>query len=517
MPFRSNFPDIDVKKIGIYQFITSNPYGIDDDKVIFIDGLTDKKLTFGQLKANSKKLAFGLKNEIKFKRGDVLVIYSPNHIDYPVVIYGTIAAGGIVSPANPKYTSEELASQLIDCGASVIISHPSCLKEAIKAADAANIHKSKIFLFDENEISGFQPFLSLFSDQEIKPEEYTPEEAKSTTAYLCYSSGTSGRSKGVEITHFNMTSNLMQMDVFEDQINHKSILIGSHGASCVIINFELDLFCRIIQDYKVDIAPIVPPIILLLVNNPIARNYNFESLKLVISSAAPLSRQLRKRFVEIYKTPIKQGYGLTETTPFAIMSKTDNIVEDSIGILVPNVECKIVSNDKDKKELGHNEPGELYIRGPNIMKGYLNNKEATSECIDSDGWFHTGDLGKVDLQGNFFFIDRLNDLISYKKHQIAPSELESVLLEHSSIEESAVIGIHSEEQETEYPLAYVKLERNKIQSDQLKEEIKNFVSQRVAAHKKLRYIHFIDEIPKNSPGKSLRRLLKERAKNEFSI
>ncbi|GBC08165.1 hypothetical protein RclHR1_07940004 [Rhizophagus clarus] len=204
---QSNFPDIDFKEIGIYQFITSNPYGIDDDKAIFIDGLTDKKLTFGQLKANSKKLAFSLKNKIKFKRGDVLAIYSPNHIDYPVAIFGTIAAGGIVTPVNPEYTSEELASQLIDCGASVIISHPNYLDKSIKAASAANIHESKIFLFDENEIGEFQPFLSLFSNQEIKPEEYTPEETKSITAYLCYSSGTTGKNKGVETTHFNMISN----------------------------------------------------------------------------------------------------------------------------------------------------------------------------------------------------------------------------------------------------------------------------------------------------------------------
>ncbi|GES88384.1 acetyl-CoA synthetase-like protein [Rhizophagus clarus] len=499
---QSNFPDIDFKEIGIYQFITSNPYGIDDDKAIFIDGLTDKKLTFGQLKANSKKLAFSLKNKIKFKRGDVLAIYSPNHIDYPVAIFGTIAAGGIVTPVNPEYTSEELASQLIDCGASVIISHPNYLDKSIKAASAANIHESKIFLFDENEIGEFQPFLSLFSNQEIKPEEYTPEETKSITAYLCYSS---------------------------DQINHENIFMGSlpffhiygltflihfvviKGASCVVLRkFELEAFCRIIQDYKVNIAPIVPHVIFLLVNNPIARNYDLSSLKLAISAAAPLSRKLSKKFVEIYNISIKQAYGLTETTPFAIVTKTDHIVDGSTGVLIPNVECKIISNDKDKKELGYNEPGELYIRGPNIMKGYLNNKEATSECIDSDGWFHTGDLGKVDPQGNFFFIDRLTDLISNKKHQIAPSELESTLLEHPSIEESAVIGIYSEEQETEYPLAYVKLKQNEIQSDQLKEEIKNFVSQRVAAHKKLRYVHFIDEIPKNSSGKNLRIFLKEK-------
>ncbi|EXX58359.1 uncharacterized protein OCT59_018078 [Rhizophagus irregularis] len=532
MIFRSKFSDVDIKKIGVYQFITSNPYGIDDDKAIFIDGNTDKKLTFGQLKTNSKKLAFGLINKIGFKRGDVLAIYSPNHIDYPVVIFGAIAAGGIVTPVNPEYTSEEFAFQLKDSGASVIICHPDYLEKAIKAAKVANIPESKILLFDENEINDFLPFLSLLSDQEINPVEYTPEEVKSTTAYLCYSSGTTGKNKGVETTHYNMVSNLSQLDVFEDQINHENVYIGTlpsfhiygltlfihfvilKGASCVLLRkFELEKFCRAIQDYKVNIAPIVPPIVLLLVNNPIARKYDLSSLKLAISAAAPLSKDLSTKFVEIYKVPIKQAYGLTETTPFAIVTKTDNIVDGSIGILLPNVECKIIS--ENNKELEFDEKGEFYIRGPNVMKGYLNNKEATDACIDSDGWFHTGDLGYVNPQGNFFIVDRVKELIKYKGFQVAPAELESVLLTHPSITDCAVIGVNSDEQATEYPLAYVVLKQNEIQSDELKEEIKDFVSQRVAPHKKLRGgVCFTDKIPKSSAGKILRRSLRERARNE---
>ncbi|POG59609.1 hypothetical protein GLOIN_2v1720803 [Rhizophagus irregularis DAOM 181602=DAOM 197198] len=532
MIFRSKFSDVDIKKIGVYQFITSNPYGIDDDKAIFIDGNTDKKLTFGQLKTNSKKFAFGLINKIGFKRGDVLAIYSPNHIDYPVVIFGAIAAGGIVTSVNPEYTSEEFAFQLKDSGASVIICHPDYLEKAIKAAKVANIPESKILLFDENEINDFLPFLSLLSDQEINPVEYTPEEVKSTTAYLCYSSGTTGKNKGVETTHYNMVSNLSQLDVFEDQINHENVYIGTlpsfhiygltlfihfvilKGASCVLLRkFELEKFCRAIQDYKVNIAPIVPPIVLLLVNNPIARKYDLSSLKLAISAAAPLSKDLCKKFVEIYKAPIKQAYGLTETTPFAIVAKTDNIVDGSIGILLPNVECKIIS--ENNKELEYDEEGEFCIRGPNVMKGYLNNKEATDACIDSDGWFHTGDLGYADSQGNFFIVDRVKELIKYKGFQVAPAELESVLLTHPSIIDCAVTGIYSDEQATEYPLAYVVLKQNEIQSDELKKEIKDFVSQRVAPHKKLRGgIYFTDKIPKTPAGKILRRFLKERARNE---
>ncbi|CAB5292032.1 unnamed protein product [Rhizophagus irregularis] len=433
------------------------------------------------------KLAFGLINKIGFKRGDVLAIYSPNHIDYPVVIFGAIAAGGIVTPVNPEYTSEEFAFQLKDSGASVIICHPDYLEKAIKAAKIANIPESKILLFDENEINDFLPFLSLLSDQEINPVEYTPEEVKSTTAYLCYSSGTTGKNKGVETTHYNMVSNLSQLDVFEDQINHENVYIGTLPSFHI---YGLTLFIHFV-----------------------ILKYDLSSLKLAISAAAPLSKDLSTKFVEIYKVPIKQAYGLTETTPFAIVTKTDNIVDGSIGILLPNVECKIIS--ENNKELEFDEKGEFYIRGPNVMKGYLNNKEATDACIDSDGWFHTGDLGYVNPQGNFFIVDRVKELIKYKGFQVAPAELESVLLTHPSITDCAVIGVNSDEQATEYPLAYVVLKQNEIQSDELKEEIKDFVSQRVAPHKKLRGgVCFTDKIPKSSAGKILRRYLRERARNE---
>ncbi|RIA89004.1 hypothetical protein C1645_799648 [Glomus cerebriforme] len=536
MIFKSSFPDIEIPKIGVYQFITSNPYKINDDKAIFIDGTTDKKLTFGQLKSNSKKLAAGLKNKVGFKRGDVLAMFSPNHIDYPVVIFGTIAAGGKISPVNPAYTVKELTYQLKDCGASVIITHPKLLNIAIEAAAAANINESKIFLLEEEEINEFQPFSSLFSNKEFDPVEFTLEEAESATAYLCYSSGTTGLNKGVETTHFNMVSNLSQLDIFEaDKISYENVFMGVlpfyhiygltylvhyvilKGATCVILpKFELGTFCRIIQDYKVNIAPIVPPIVLLLIKDPISRQYDLSSLQLVISAAAPLSKELSNEFVETYKaygTSIKQGYGLTETSPITHLSRTDNIVDGSIGILIPNMECKVIS--EDNKELGYNEPGEIYLRGPNVMKGYLNNKEATDACIDSDGWFRTGDVGYVDSQGNFFIIDRVKELIKYKGFQVAPAELEAILLTHPSIADAAVIGIYSDEQVTELPLAYVVLQQNEIQSEQMKEEIQNFVSQRVAQFKRLRGgVHFIDKIPKSPSGKILRRFLRERARNE---
>ncbi|RIA89003.1 hypothetical protein C1645_738947 [Glomus cerebriforme] len=507
--------NIEFPEIGIYQYITSNPYGIDDDKAIFIDGTTDKKLTFGQLKSNSKKLAAGLINKVGFKRGDVLAIISPNHIDYPVVVFGAIAAGGKVSMVNTNY-NVILTDQLKGCGASIIVTHPDFLNDASEAATKANIHKSKIFLFNDKEHNEFQPFSSLFSDEEFDPVEFTPEEAKSITAYLCYSSGTREINKGVELSHFNIVSNIAQLEDFEDKISYKNTtFMGVLGATCVILpKFELGAFCRIIQDYKVDIAPIVPPMVLLLVKDPIVRKYNLSSLKLVISAAAPLSKELSNKFIETYGTYgtlIKQGYGSTETSPFTHWTKTEkNIVNGSIGKLIPNMECKIISDDN--QELGYNETGEIYLRGPNIMKGYLNKRKDTDACIDSDGWFRTGDMGYVDPQGNFFIIDRVEELIKYKEHKIAPAKLEAILLTCPSIADAAVIGVYSDEQATEFPLAFVVLQPNEIKSDQMKEEIKKFVSQRVEQHERLRGgVYFTEKIPKTCSGKILRRFL---VKNE---
>ncbi|CAG8613767.1 5422_t:CDS:10 [Funneliformis caledonium] len=526
MIFKSRFPDIEIPKIGVYQYATSNPSGIDDDKHIFIDAMTNKKLSFGEFKRDTKRLAAGLVNKVGFKRGDVLAIFSTNHLDYPTVVYG-----GKVSPINPLYTVDECTYQLKDSGASVIIVNPSFLSNLIEAASAANIPKSKIFLFGEEEIDGIRPLSSLFSEKEINPIEYTSEEAKSTTAFLCYSSGTTGKNKGVETTHYNMVSNLAQLSAFEKGFTHETSFIGFlpffhiygkvfllhliilKGASCVILpKFELEIFCRAIQDYKVNLAPVVPPVILLLVKSPIARKYDLSSLRLLISAAAPLSKELTNDFFKIHKIPIKQAYGLTETSPITHLVETDNIIQGSIGILLPNIECKIIS--ENGQELGCNELGELYVRGPNVMKGYLNNKKATDMCIDSDGWFRTGDEVYADSQENFFIVDRVKELIKYKGFQVAPAELESILLTHPSIDDAAVIGVYSDENATEYPTAFVVLQKDINQSDEMKEEIKEFVSQRVSNHKKLRGgVYFTDQIPKSPSGKILRRFLRESVKN----
>ena len=258
------------------------------------------------------------------------------------------------------YTVDELIYQLKDSGAKYIVAFPSLLSNVIKAAAAANIHETNVFLFGDIEINGIKPYSSLISEREANPIEYSPEEARSTTAYLCYSSGTTGKNKGVETTHFNIVANLAQIYAHEDDVDVDTIYIGLlpffhiYGLSClihfsilkgssvvIIPKYDLSTFCRIIQDYRVNRILIVPPILLSLVKNPIARQYDLSSLRMCFCAAAPLSSEMSDEFAKMYNIPIKQGYGLTEASPATHLVKTNNIVPSSIEKLIPILNARL--------------------------------------------------------------------------------------------------------------------------------------------------------------------------------
>ncbi|CAG8726057.1 4402_t:CDS:2, partial [Acaulospora morrowiae] len=363
MIFKSKLPDIEIPSIGVYQHVTSNPYNISEDKEIFVDGITDKKLSFGEFKRKSKRFAAGLHDKVGFQRGDVLAIISPNQVDYPIVLFGAIAAGDVA----------EISFQLSDSGTSVIVTHPFFVSMVAKAAAEAQIPHSKVFLFGNEEVDGFQPCSSLFVDRDFEPIEYTPEESKNTTVLLCYSSGTTGKSKGVETTHTNMIASVRQMVSFETEFGPHNIFMGIlpffhiyglqvllHfalilGASVVLLpKFDLRTFCSVIQSYKVNYAHLVPPILLLLAKSPIVKEYDLSSLRTITSSAAPLSTRLAADIYKIYNIHVKQGYGLTEASPLVSLVDEKNIVQgimifdilkSSIGVIVSNIEAKIISED----------------------------------------------------------------------------------------------------------------------------------------------------------------------------
>ncbi|RIB11176.1 hypothetical protein C2G38_2250321 [Gigaspora rosea] len=351
MIFKSKYPDIKIPQAGIYQYVTSNPNKIQDEKVIYVYGVTSRSYTFGEFKHETKKFATGLQDRLEFKRGVVLAIFSPNQVDYPIVLLGTIAAGGKVTTANPIYETTKLSYQLIDSGSSVLIVHPEILEAAIEASNDAKIPASRVLLFGDKEIKEYKPYRSvLINDRIIEPIYYITEEAKSTTAYL-----------------FTV---LEQPEIV-----------------------SVETICESIQKFKINRIYTTPPIILKLVNDPSAQQFDLSSVDKIICS---------------------------------------------VGSLIPNIKAKVFSDDCH--ELGCNEPGKLWIHVPNIMKSYLNNKVATdAAAIDKDGVFNTGGIVYVDEQGSYIIVDRNKEMIKSLGFHVAPSKLESILLTHAAVSDAAVI------------------------------------------------------------------------------
>ncbi|RIB14127.1 hypothetical protein C2G38_2096732 [Gigaspora rosea] len=531
MIFKSKFPDIEIPQVGIYQYVTSNPKKIPDDKVTYVDGITGRSYTFGEFIHETKKFAAGLQDKLGFKCGDVLTIFSPNQVDYPIVALGTIAAGGKVATANLYFEAADLSLQLIDSGASVLIVHPDNLEVAIEASIKAKIPASMILLFGDKEINGYKPYCSvLINDREIEPIYYTPEEAKSTTAYLIYTSGTTGKPKGIEITHTNLVAWLAQLTITECKLGsnsittsvaqfchcyaliyivHATLILGT--TTIVLSNHSVETICESIQKFKVNYVYTSPATIIQLVNDPLAQQYDLSSVDMILSAGFMLDNKWERKFYEMFKIPIYQCYGLSEACAVLLPDTTKNVVQGSAGILIPNMKAKILSDDGC--ELGYNQPGGLWIQGPNIFKGYINNKEATIASFDKDGFFYTEDVASVDEQGNYFIVDRRNEIIRCHEAYVSPSELESILLTHEAVSDAAVVGY--EKEAVEFPTAYVTIKNGYKQSQTLAEEIQSFVDEKVESYKKLSGgVFFIDRIPKNSMGKTQRLLLRKKLNNE---
>ncbi|KAJ7502923.1 AMP binding protein [Mycena galericulata] len=533
----------------------------------FIDASSGACITRSQLVHLSLSFAYGLKhhpNTSPFaKRGDTVLIYSPNSLAWPVVLFGSVAAGLRCTVANSAYTSHELAFQYGDSRAKLIFTTEEGLPVVRAMFSENGIAKNeadKRIIVLGNDLrwaggpnapqspaaAGLVRMEALLGKGELKQEEKFEGSQANETLYLCYSSGTTGKPKGVETTHQNMTT-LLDIVGPALPLTENDVMLGIlpfyhiygiakllhfpfiRGCPVVIQSrFEPVAFCATIQRYRVTTALVVSTAC--SIGGLAVDEYDLSSVYLLFSGAAPLGHSLVKSVKDrlIAKRGgrdtlmITQGYGLTETSPTThVLPRADaDRKMGSIGILLPNLEARLVDDDDGKIDAAEGQPGELWMRGKTVMKGYLNNPTATKNSITPDGWFKTGDVAIRDRDGYYYIVDRRKELIKYKGFQVPPAELENVLLTHPDIADAAVIGLESIKEATELPRAYiVHANPDQIKTAQAKLEFANSVVKwmetKVARHKFLRGgVGILDVIPKSAAGKILRRQLRDLAKQQ---
>ena len=517
MIIKGPYPDVSIPKTALTPFVLHRTADL-ANKPALIDGPTGRSVSFKELADSISIAAYNL-SQRGFKKGEVFGILSPNCPEYAIAFHAIATLGGIVTPINPLYTRNEIAHQLKDSGARFLVTVPGCSDKATEAAHDAGIEE--LFVFGE--APGATPFDSLLIDNG-RAEQVEIDPLEDLVA-LPYSSGTTGLPKGVMLTHHNLVANICQMDGLRYFGQTDTLIcvlplfhiyglvvvlnMGLYSGATVVMmpRFDLESFLKAVQDYNVTLAHLVPPIVLGLSKNPIVDNYKVPTLKTIFSGAAPLGEELTRACMDRLGCSIRQGYGLTETSPVTHSSPAPpGVVKfGSVGVAAPNTECKIIDLETGEP-LGPGERGEICVRGPQVMKGYLNKPNATAQTIDADKWLHTGDIGYADEDGHFFIVDRAKELIKYKGFQVPPAELEAVLLTHPSIADAAVIP-YPDDEAGEVPKGIIVLKE-----ETEPQAILDFVAERVAPHKRIRYLEFVDQIPKSPSGKILRRVLVEMEK-----
>ncbi|PXY27954.1 AMP-binding protein [Prauserella muralis] len=515
MIYRSPLPDVEVPALTLTEFVLGQARRF-GDRAALVDGVTGERIGYAELVDAVQAGAGGLA-ALGVRPGDVVALLSHNQPRYAVALHAVLAAGAAVTPINPVLTPEEIGKQLAASRASVLITAEPVAGKALEVARAAGI--AHVLVLGEHE--GARPFADLLAEGRPAP---SPElDPATAVAALPFSSGTTGMAKGVRLTHRNLVANLAQTRVgwriTSDDVQAAvlpffhiygfTIILNSGllaGATVLTLpRFEPHGYLAALEKHRVTRAYFAPPMVLTLANLPGVEDYDLSALRFAFCGAAPLDVEVTERAEKRLGCLIRQGYGMTEASPGTHQvfdAEFSSMPAGSVGRLSPGTEARLVVPGTDT-DVEPGEAGELLVRGPQVMAGYLDNPEATAATI-TDGWLHTGDIARVDGDGVFWIVDRLKELIKYKGYQVAPAELEAVLLSHPRVLDAAVIGVpHAEGGEA--PKAFVVADGGLTAEDLLA-----WVAERVAPYKKIRDVEFVDEIPKSPTGKILRRVLKDR-------
>ena len=517
----SRLPQREIPEISVTPYVLRYADRLADSAAL-IDGTDGRSLTYAQLSDGIRRIAGGLQAR-GFGKGDVLAIFSPNILEYAVVFHGVMLAGGTVSTINPTYTSRELAHQLNDANARYVFTVAAALPTVLEVL--ADTPVEQVFVLGDVDNPSAKPLSELYGEAIV--DSAVPQvDVHEDIAVLPYSSGTTGLPKGVMLSHYNLVANLIQIELLELREGQcvvaalpffhiygmqilMNCMLAAGGTVITMPRFDLELFLSLHQQYKVPQVFVVPPILLAMARAPVVDDYDLSALKIVFCAAAPLGIELEAEAAARLNCHVVQGYGLTETSPVTHLPiPGDSQPAGSIGVVLCNLECRIVDAESGE-DLGLNERGELWVRGPNVMKGYLGAPEATAATIDADGWLRTGDIATADDQGYFFIVDRLKELIKYKGFQVAPAELEGLLLTHPAVADAAVVPLPDDEA-GEIPKAFVVLKPDTDATAVTGQTLMDFVAGEVSHYKQIRHVEFIDAIPKSPSGKILRRLLRDR-------
>lgn len=532
-PYNDNYRDIFNelnRPNSLPEFVMEDFRSKFKDRVALVDGSSGQTLTFNELLSSTYRFAAYLR-DLGINRGDTVGIVSPNHMHYFSAFHGTALLGAISTTVNPFYTEEEMKYQFELTRPKVVVVHPSILEKVMLATKSWS--DMQFILLEADNKSIHHTIENILSKKLSTKDEMMNLKSFTDGADLIkscltipFSSGTTGKSKGVILTHNNLIQNCLQSeytesDYLKDETNPGVILIPlpfyhiygmltclcgaiRSGAKVIFMpHFELEKYLQLVQEHKVTRSLIVPPIVLALAKHPLVDKYNLTSLQCLLSGAAPLGAAVQEACATRLKCVVKQGWGMTELSPIGTTCRDDEVKFGSSGRLLPLMEAKILDT-LTGQELLPTEEGELLVRGPNMMLGYFQNKEATDSAIRPDGFMHTGDIGRFDEDGHLFLVDRCKELIKYKGLQVAPAELESILLSMKEVADAIVIPVPDDEA-GEVPRAYVV---KRAVATELKEaDVVAFVRAKVSPHKRLRGgVVFTDSIPKSPSGKLLRRV-----------
>ncbi|RZB49892.1 AMP-binding domain containing protein, partial [Asbolus verrucosus] len=533
----SDLPDVKIPKVSVDEFMFLNT-----DKWSHLTATecaaTGRKYTHGEVRTKATNLSRNLRKKLKLQKGDVVAILLPNSPEYIIIAIGALKAGLIVTTINPVYTPDEISRQLKDSSTKAIFTFTDFYQLAKTSANLTNT--SVNILTIKTQRGEASPEGAISFDEFTENIDYPdlPPSNENDIAFLPYSSGTTGLPKGVELTHGNIVANLCQfnakkLSVIQDTTkDHQDVIpavlpkfhiygltattlhLYQKGSNTIsIIKFTPDVYLKVLRKYKPDVLFVAPPLVLFLAGHPSVTKEDLQSVRTLVSGAAPLGRLDEERFLQKAQKDINiiQGYGLTETSPMVTITRSDlrqlPTSSGSIGRPVPQTSIKIVNpDDPNETPLGPNQIGELLVKGPQVMKGYYQKPEQTRATFTKDGWLKTGDMMHYNDDKLLFISDRLKELIKVKGFQVPPAELEEIIRHFPDIEDAAVIGI-PHPSHGEVPRAYI-VEKSGKNVD--RQKLIDFVAKKVAPYKQLKGgVEIIESIPKNASGKILRRTLKE--------